>query len=93
VKNISHLDEVSTQFDLFNLKKDNEIKGFNPNKLFMTHMMLVGYIVSFSKTFLFREEEGDSQNSQGLLVENLQEDIETIINTNDQNRQRGRVVN
>jgi hypothetical protein len=43
--------------------------------------------VSFSKTFLFGEEEGDSQNPQGLPVEKLQEDIETVISTNDQHRQ------
>jgi hypothetical protein len=93
VKSIAHLDEISTQFDLFNLKKANEIKGFNPNQLFMTHMTSVGYSMSFSKTFLFGEEEGDSQNPQGLPVEKLQEDIETVISTNDQHRQRGRVVN
>jgi hypothetical protein len=88
-----HLDEISTQFDLFNLKKENEIKGFDPSQLFMTHMTYVGYSVSFAKTFLFGEEEGDSQNPQGLPVEKLQEDIETIISTTDQHRQRGRVVN
>jgi hypothetical protein len=27
----------------------------------MTHVTLVGYSMSFSKTFLFGEEEGDSQ--------------------------------
>jgi hypothetical protein len=69
VKRISHLDETSTQFELFNLKQANDIKGFKPNKLFMTHMMPIGYSVSFSKTFLFGEEEGDSQNPQGLPLE------------------------
>jgi hypothetical protein len=53
----------------------------------MTHMKSIGYSVLFSKTFLFGEEEGDSQNPPGLPVENFQEYIETIINTNDQHRQ------
>jgi hypothetical protein len=51
VKSVSNLDENSTQFELVILKKDNEIKGFNPNQLFMTHMTSVGYSVSFSNTF------------------------------------------
>ena len=52
----------------------------------MTHMTSVGYSVSFSKTFLFGEEEGDNQNPQGLPVEKLQEDIETIVSTNDHHK-------
>jgi hypothetical protein len=37
----------------------------------MTHMKSERYKVSFAKTFLFGEQEGDSQNPQGLLVEKL----------------------
>ena len=51
MKSISHLDENSTQIELFILKKDNEMKGFNPNQLFMIHMTSIGYSVSFSNTF------------------------------------------
>jgi hypothetical protein len=50
-------------------------------------MTSIGYSMSFSKTFLFGEEEGDSQNPQGLPMDKLQEDIETIINTNDRHKQ------
>jgi hypothetical protein len=64
---IFHLDEISTQFDLFNLKKKIEIKGFYPNQLFMKHMTLVGYSVSFSKLFLFGGEEGDRETLKGYL--------------------------
>jgi len=91
VKFIAHLDETSTHFDLFKLKQANEIKGFDPNQLFGTHMISVGYSASFSKTFLFGEEEGDSQNTQGLPMEKLQEYIVTLVNTNDHHRQQGRV--
>jgi hypothetical protein len=48
VKGITHINEISIQFDLFNLKKENEIKGFDPSQLFMKHMTSVGYNVSFS---------------------------------------------
>ena len=53
VKSISNLDEKSTQFELVILKKDNEIKGFDPNQLFTTHMKSVGYSMVFAKIVLF----------------------------------------
>jgi hypothetical protein len=58
LKNTTNNDEFSSQFDHFNLNKENEIKGFDPNQFFMKHMTYVGYNVSFSSTFLF-VEEGD----------------------------------
>jgi hypothetical protein len=51
------------------LNKEDEIKGLDPSQLFMKHMISVGYNVSFSNTFLFREEEVDSQNPQALKIE------------------------
>jgi hypothetical protein len=91
LKNNANIDEFSIQFDQFNLKKANEIKGFDPNQLFMKHMTLVGYSVSFANTFLFGEEEDDSQNPQALLIEKKQEDIETVVSTTDQHRQQGKI--
>ena len=43
LKNTTNIDEFSVQFDQFNLKKEDEIKGFDPNQLFMKHMTSVGY--------------------------------------------------
>jgi hypothetical protein len=51
------------------LKKENEIKGFDHNQLFMKQMTSVGYTVSFFNTFLFGEEENDIQNPQAMLIE------------------------
>jgi hypothetical protein len=93
VKSIARLDETSNQFDLFYVKQAYNIKVFDPNQLFMTHMTYVGYSVSFSKTLLFGEEEGDTQNPQGLLVEKLQEYIETVISTNDHHKHQGWYAN
>jgi hypothetical protein len=89
LKNAANIDEFSIQFDNFNLKKEYEIKGFDPNQIFMKHMAFVGYSVSFSNTFLFEEEEDDSQNPQALLIEKKQEDIDIVISTIDQHRQHG----
>jgi hypothetical protein len=59
----------------------------------MKHMTSVGYSVSFANTFLFGEEEDDSQNPQALLIEEKQEDIEIVVSTTDQHRQQGKIVN
>jgi hypothetical protein len=79
VKNITHINEISVQFDQFNLKEANEIKGFDPSQLFMKHMTYVRYNVSFANTFLFGEEEGDSQNPQALSIEKRQEDMKQLL--------------
>jgi hypothetical protein len=93
LKNDANIDEFSIQFDNFNLKKEYEIKGLDPNQIFMKHMAFVGYSVSFSNTFLFEEEEDDSQNPQALLIEKKQEYIDIVISTIDQHRQHGRLLN
>jgi hypothetical protein len=58
VKIITHINEISIQFDQFNLKKGNEVKGFDPSQLFMKHMTYVGYNVSFSNTFIVWRRRG-----------------------------------
>jgi len=70
LKNTRNIDEFSTQFDHFNLNKPDEIKGFDPNQLFMKNMKYVGYIASFASTFLFGEEGCDSENNQVFSIEN-----------------------
>jgi hypothetical protein len=69
VKIITHIDEISIQFDQCNLNKANEFEGFNPSQLFMKHMISVGYNVSFFNTFMFGEEEGERKKHQGLTIE------------------------
>jgi hypothetical protein len=56
-------------------------------------MTSVGFSISLANTFLFGEEEGDSQDPPTIIVEKKTEDIETVISTTDQHKQRGRVVN
>jgi hypothetical protein len=89
IKNAANIDEYAVLFDQYNLKVENEIKGFDPNQLFMNHMMYVGYSVSYANIFLFGEEEDDNQDLQAIPMEN----IETIVSTTEQHRQHGRVVN
>jgi hypothetical protein len=80
-------------FYQYNLKLVGEIKGLDPNHFFIDHMTSVDFSVSLANSFLFREEEGDSQDPQAMFAENKQEDIKTVISTTDQHRQRGSVIN
>jgi hypothetical protein len=48
VKKIYLVDEFTTQFDYFNLEKVHAIQGFNPNNLFLAHMVLIGYNSPFN---------------------------------------------
>jgi hypothetical protein len=89
LKNASKIDEYAVQFDQYNLKMENEIKGFDPNQYFMNHMTSVGFSVSYANTYLFGEEEDDGKNPEAVPVG----DLETVISTNEAHRQHGRVVN
>jgi hypothetical protein len=75
------------------LKFANEIKGFDPNHLFIDHMTSVGYNTSLANTFLFEEEEGDSQDPPTPIGERKTKDIETIVSTTNKHKQRGKVTN
>jgi hypothetical protein len=62
LKNVVNIDDFSVQFNQYNLKSADEIKGFKSNHLFMNHVAFVGYSVSFSNPFLVGEEEGNNQD-------------------------------
>jgi hypothetical protein len=71
LNNVANIDEYATQFDQFDLKVEEEIKGFDPNQLFMKHMIYVGYSVSYENTFLFGEEEDEDKNPEAFLLKIL----------------------
>jgi hypothetical protein len=89
VKNASKIDEFVTQFDQYNLKLADLVKGFDPLQSFMNHMTYVGFSVSYINTYIFGEEENDENNYEEIPVG----DLETIISTNEAHMQHGRVVN
>jgi hypothetical protein len=69
------------------LKYDENIKGFDPNKIFVEHMISVGFNNSFIYTTLSEEEE--EANNQSTLVQKVG-DIETILNTNELYKKKGK---
>jgi hypothetical protein len=78
-KNTNKIDKFVSHFNNVNLKYVQKIKGFDPNKIFLEHMILVGFCNSFIQTTLNEEEEGNNQSTH------LHEagDLETILNTNE----------
>jgi hypothetical protein len=92
VKNISHLDEFSKHFDNFKLREVPEISRFDPNDLFTAHMSVVDYGSSFVKTTQFKEGSGDNHNPMEAIPDKVHDDIDTLVNTNDQHKQKGQTV-
>jgi hypothetical protein len=93
LRGISKIDEFVVRLEQHNLKFADEIKGFDPNHLFIDHMTSIGYNTSLTNTFLFEEEEGDSQDPPIPVGERKTKDIETIVSTVDKHKQRGQVAN
>jgi hypothetical protein len=89
LKSASKIDEFATQFNQYNLKLENQVKGFDPQQYFMNHMVSVGFSASYINTCIYGEEENDDNNSEEVLVG----DLETIISTNEAHRQHRRVIN
>jgi hypothetical protein len=85
-RNINKIDEFANHFNNVNLKYVEKIKGFDPNKIFVGHMLSVGFSNSFIQTILNEEEEG---NNQSTLVHDVG-DLETLLSSNDFYKQRGK---
>jgi hypothetical protein len=69
-----------------NLKYVEKIKGFDPNKIFVEHMLSVGFNNSFIHTILSEEED----NNLGAPTHNVG-DLETILSTNEFYKKKERV--
>jgi hypothetical protein len=84
-RNINKIDEFANHFSNVNPKYVENIKGFDPNKIFVEHMLLVGFNNSFIHTILSEEEE----NNLGSLAQKSSE-LETILNTNEFHKKKGK---
>jgi hypothetical protein len=84
-KNINKIDEFVNHFNNVNLKYPEKIKGFDPNKILLEHMLSVGFSNSFIHTMLNEEED----NTQSTHVHNVG-DLETIRITNKFYKQKGK---
>jgi hypothetical protein len=85
-RNINKIDEFANHFNNVSLKYVEKIKGFDPNKIFVGHMLLVGFNNSFIQTIFNEEEEGKIQRTP---VHNVSV-LETLLSSNDLYKQRGK---
>jgi hypothetical protein len=85
-KNINKINKFANHFNNVNLKCVEKIKGFDPNKIFVGHMLSVGFNNSFIQTILNKEEEGNIQSTHVHDVG----DRETLLSSNDFHKQRGK---
>jgi hypothetical protein len=75
------------------MKFAKEIKGFDHSHLFHDHMVSVGFSSTLINTFIFGEEERDNHDPLDECIEKKASDIETIISTMEQYKQKGKTPN
>jgi hypothetical protein len=66
--NINKIDEFENHFNNVNLKYVEKIKGFDLNKIFVGHMVSVGFSNYFIQTILNEEEEGNNQRTLYMIL-------------------------
>jgi hypothetical protein len=84
-RNMNKIDEFVGHFYSLNLKYVEKVKGFDPNGIFVEHLLDIGFNNSFINTIL--NEDGD--NSSDTPAHDT-DNLETIINTNESYKQRGK---
>jgi hypothetical protein len=83
--NINKINEFANHFHNLNLKYVERIKGFDPNGIFVEHMLAVGFNNSFIHIVLSEEED----NNLGAPTHNVG-DLETVLSTNEFYKQKGK---
>jgi hypothetical protein len=71
------------------LKHDKKIKGFDPNKTFVGHMLSIGFSNPFIQIVSSEEEEVNSESTHVNKYGNL----ETLLSNNDICKKKGKGPN
>jgi hypothetical protein len=87
-RNINKIDKFAIHFNNVILKYVEKIKGFEPNKIFVEHMLSVGFNNSFIQTTLNEEEEEEGNNQSTHVHE--AGDLEKILRTNELYKKKGK---
>jgi hypothetical protein len=80
---MNKIDEFAGHFHNLNLKYAEKVKGFDPNGIFVEHLLVVGFNNSFINAILNEDED----NASGSPSHDT-DDLETILNTNESYKQR-----
>jgi hypothetical protein len=84
-RNMNKIDEFSNHFHILNLKYAEKIRGFDPNGIFLEHMLILGFSSSFIHTILEEEEDNNLGNPTHTVG-----DLEMVLSTNELYKQRGK---
>jgi hypothetical protein len=84
-RNMNKIDEFADHFHNLNLRYDERVKGFDPNGIFVEHLMAVGLSNYFVNVIL--NEDGD--NVSGTPARDTS-DLETILSTNESYKRKGK---
>jgi hypothetical protein len=85
---MNKIGEFANHFHNLNIKYVEKIIGFDPNKIFLEHMLTMGIINSFTHTILGEEEDNNLANPTHIV-----DNLETTLSTNEFYKQRGKVPN
>jgi hypothetical protein len=82
-RTMNKIDGFVGHFHSFNLKCVEKVKGFDPDGIFVEHLLVVGFNSSFTDTILNEDEDN------ALVIPARDTDnLETILNTNDSYKQK-----
>jgi hypothetical protein len=65
-KNMKKIDEFANQFHNLNIKYAENIRGFEPNRIFVEHMLTIGFNNSFIHDVLKEEEQYCTRGRRAL---------------------------
>ena len=84
---MNKIDKFAGHFHSLNLKYAEKIKGFNPNSIFVEHLLVFGFNNSFINTIL-NEDKYNYSGNPSLDTG----DMETILNTNESYKKRRKIL-
>jgi hypothetical protein len=82
---MNKIDEFASHFQNLNLKYAKKIRGFDPNGMFVEHMLTMSFSSSFIHTILGEEEYNNLGNPTHIV-----DDLEMVLSTNELYKQRGK---
>jgi hypothetical protein len=84
-KNINKIDEFAGHFNNLNLRYAERLRGFDPNGIFLEHLLAVGFSSSFIHTHL--NEDRDDDDNTPISDDG---DVETLQSTTELYKQQGK---
>jgi hypothetical protein len=84
-RNVNKIDEFAGHFNNLNLRYVERLRGFDPNGIFVEHLLAVGFNNSFIHTLLNEDRDNDENTPAPDAG-----DLETLQSTNELYKQQGK---